>query len=48
MKENVSDYFQMAQPKIMEKGEKVYTHTHTHTHTQNKSKPGERLMTEFG
>ena len=23
-------------------------HTHTHTHTQNKSKPGERLMTEFG
>ena len=28
MKENVSDYFQMTQPKIMEKGAKVHTHTH--------------------
>lgn len=44
MKENVSDYFQMARPKIMEKGAKV----HTHMRRENKTKHGERLMTECG
>lgn len=34
MKENVSDCFQMAPPKIMEKGEKVHTHTHVRTHAR--------------
>lgn len=44
MKENVSDYFQMTQPKITEKGAKV----HTQMKRENKTKHGERLMTEFG
>lgn len=50
MKENVSDCFQMARPKI--KGThthaRMHARTHTCTHTENKSKHGERLMTEFG